>query len=460
MEEGISDLVLILKVTVSIRRPRIQFKSNECERFNSNQPSFQLSGMKQSPDKLSILYSTPAYKPAYEYGGPIAVVESIATRLVARGHRVAVYTTDFGLQEHPEIPRNAPQLVDGVEVRYFERKNIMQGLFRRMSYFSKSMGYFFAPRLGNVVRHTIGDFDVVHTHMPYVYPTHAVARMGLKAQRPLFYHQHGVFDPARLRFRNLKKKLSINLFDRRIMRQAAMLFALTEAERRSYRSLGVEAPCRVIPNGIDTDVYLQHPNTGCEPLSGIPSDHIVILYLSRLHPIKGADILFESFLRIARQFRRATLVIAGPDEWGLESTFRQRVAATGLNGQVKVAGLVTGRQKLELLARADLFCLPSLAEGFSVAVLEALASATPVMITPGCNFPEVELHGAGWVVERDAEKWATALAEVIADPESLAVAGHAGLQLVRRNYTWDRIVDQIESTYIEVLDRRKRLAHT
>jgi len=312
--------------------------------------------MKASASKLNILYSSPAYRPAYEYGGPIVVIESLATRLTARGHRVVVYTTDFGLQGHPEICLNTPQFIDGVEIWYFERRNILQGAFKHVSYFSKSMGYFFAPRLGSVLFSAIDTFDVVHTHIPYVYPTHAVARAGLNHETPVFYHQHGAFDPARLKFRSLKKKVCIALFDRRIMRKAAMVFALTETERLSYRALGVHTPCRVIPNGIDTDLYLRRPGGGGESPFGIHADDTVILYLSRLHPIKGADILLEAFLRIGRTFPRATLVIAGPDEWGLESTFRQRVNAAGLNSRVKFPGIVTGQKKRELLARADVFC--------------------------------------------------------------------------------------------------------
>src|ERR1043166_4787482 len=102
----------------------------------------------------------------------------------------------------------------------------------------------------------------------------------------------------------------------------------------------------------------------------------------------------------------AVLTIAGPDEWGLEAQWRQR---THERGRVVFPGMVSGDEKADLLARADLFCLPSTAEGFSNAVLEALASATAVMLSPQCNFPEVESANAGVVVDADAGRMAAAM---------------------------------------------------
>ena len=90
--------------------------------------------------------------------------------------------------------------------------------------------------------------------------------------------------------------------------------------------------------------------------------------------------------------------MAGPDEWGMVEKFRQEIMKCGHGKRVLFPGMVTGEAKQGLLARADLFCLPSDAEGFSMAVLEALANSTAVLLSPGCHFPEVERAGAGRVV--------------------------------------------------------------
>jgi glycosyltransferase involved in cell wall biosynthesis len=349
-------------------------------------------------------------------------------------------------------------MVDNVEVWYFRQTTPFAFLFSRVGYFTKSMGYLYTPALSKVVKRVIPSFDVVHVHLPFVYPCHRTAWSAIRARKPVFYHQRGVFDSERLKFRSVKKTASILALDRPIMRRAAMLFALTESERGSYRALGVPTPCRVIPNGIDTQQYRQVPNSEACARWGIRDDDLVVLYLSRLHPIKGADVLLEAFLRIGSKFPALKLIMAGPDEWGLEREFRHRGAAAGLADRLVLPGLVTGEEKLDLLARADLFCLPSVGEGFSMAVLEALASATPVMLSPGCNFPEVAARGAGWVVPRDAESLSRVMTEVLREPGRLRMAGLAGLQLVKEAYTWGRVLDQTERAYYDVLEERRATA--
>lgn len=401
--------------------------------------------------RLNILYAVHAYKPAYKAGGPILSVAALAEGMVARGHRVVVFTTNSNLTEPLDVAADHPTIVDNVEVWYFRQANPLSRLFSRWSYFSKSIGYLYTPALAKVLRRAISAFDLVHLHMPFVYPCHRTAWAAIHSRKPLFYHQRGVFDPAYLKFRSLKKAVSILALDRPIMRRASMLFALTEAERHDYRALGVQTPCRVIPNGIDVQRYRQVPSNAEDFCWGIGPDELVILYLSRIHPIKGPDILLDAFLRIGGKFPKVRLVLAGPDEWGLEEELGRRGAAAGLSQRVVFTGLVTGEEKLDLLARADLFCLPSVSEGFSMAVLEALASATPVMLTPGCNFPEVAARSAGWIVPRDAESWSRAIADVLREPSRLKAAGSEGLRLVKEEYTWERVVAQTERAYFDVV---------
>lgn len=131
--------------------------------------------------------------------------------------------------------------------------------------------------------------------------------------------------------------------------------------------------------------------------------------------------------------------------------YKDLVRQAGLAERVIFPGMVQGDLKLDLLARADLFCLPSDAEGFSMAVLEALASGTAVLLSPGCHFPEAESAGAGRIVSPDPDSLAAALAQLLAHPDCLKVMGKSGYDLVRRNYSWDRITDELVDAYLEVV---------
>jgi glycosyltransferase involved in cell wall biosynthesis len=396
---------------------------------------------------VRILFAVHGYKPAYRLGGPILSVAALAEGLIRRGHAVTVFTTNSNLDEDLDVPTDRPVNVDGVEVWYFRHEEPLRIWFARIPYLSKSIGFLYAPRMRSELDVCVPDVDIVHTHLPFMYPTYAASRAALRHGKPLFYHQRGVFDPARLRFRRLKKRLFLELFEKPVMRRATRLIALTAAEVSSYRALGIKTPTSIIPNGIDTRAYRSQPGARANDRLKIPPQAVVILFMGRIHPIKGADILLEAFLKIAAAHPLAWLVVAGPDEWGAEEKMRARALQSGIAERIVFTGMIEGEEKKDLLARADLFCLPSAGEGFSMAILEALASGTAVLISPGCNFPEVEDAGAGRVVPNDAADLSRAIALMIGDRLALQAMGVKGRAFVLAHYSWDRIVEKMEAAY-------------
>jgi glycosyltransferase involved in cell wall biosynthesis len=179
--------------------------------------------------------------------------------------------------------------------------------------------------------------------------------------------------------------------------------------------------------------------------------------MSRLHPIKGADRLIEAFIKIRHQIKDAVLIMAGPDEFHIQENFCERVTALGMQESILFPGMISGNLKKHLLARADLFCLPSDAEGFSMAILEALASQTAVMISPGCHFPEVEKAGCGVVVENEVDKIAKTLCSLINNKEQLLLMGKNGRNLVTNYYDWNGIANKYVEVYQEGLARQRKL---
>ncbi len=401
--------------------------------------------------RLRILFTTHGYKPAYRLGGPILSVSGLAERLAARGHEVTVFASTSNLDEDLDVQPNTPTQVDGVCVWYFRREEFLHRWLPFFPYLSKGMGYIYAPDMARELERLVPRVDLVHTHVSFIYPTYAAARAARRHGKPLLYHQRGVFDPARLRFRSVKKRMYIGMIERPILRGASTLVALTEAERASYRALGVQTRCRIVPNAIDAEPYGKMADTASTGLP-IGEDTPVVLFMGRVHPTKGADRLLEAFIRSRDRLGEAVLVLAGPDEFGLEASFRRRVQLAGLQERIFFPGMVEGRRKLALLSRADVFCLPSDAEGFSMAVLEALASSTAVLLSPGCHFPEVQQAGAGLVVEPNPGSLGTALAGMLADRCGTAAMGAAGRALVLERYDWDRITDRMIEVYREALD--------
>lgn len=403
---------------------------------------------------MRLLFSVHGYKPAWRIGGPIVSVSSLAETLVARGHEVTVFTTNSNQDEDLDVPTDRLVDVQGVQVRYFRRKELFKYYLPHVKYLSQSIGTLYTPEMPAALAEIADRVDLMHTHMPFVYPTHATARVAFHAGLPLFYHQRGVFDPERLKFRALKKRLALAFVEKPILRRATTLIGLTEAERESYKALGISTPCRVIPNGI----HLPAPPdpaadaVALTPLRILPNHHVV-LFMGRLHPIKGADRLLEAFIRISALNPNALLVLAGPDEFGLEALFASKVHFAGLADRVRFPGMVSGELKIALLNRANLFVLPSNAEGFSMAILEALAHKTAVLISPRCFFPEVETAGAGHIVEPTVDELEKALNDLLARPAGLAEMGLAGHELVANKYSWQSVAAQMLEVYEEGIAR-------
>lgn len=399
---------------------------------------------------MRILFSTPGYKPAWRIGGPALSVAMLAESLVERGHEVVVFTTNTNFDRDLNVPTDRFVDVDGVRVRYFRREEPLKRFVPGIKYLSQSLGTLYAPEMAKALGETVPQMDVVHTHLPFVYPTLAAAQAASRCNVPYFYHQRGVFDPERLKFRALKKSLYLSLVEKPILRRATTLVALTDAERESFAALGVHTPCTVIPNGVHLPPRRSEASDALAKREfGIESHHCVVLFMGRLHPIKGADRLLQAFERVAVDHPDALLVLAGPDEFAIERGFTERAKAAGLAERVRFPGMVTGPTKSALLHRADLFCLPSDAEGFSMAILEALAHSTAVVISPRCHFPAVADSGAGYIVDPTADALAGALRELLGQPQLLRQMGEAGRALVADHYTWDAVTTLMVDTYTE-----------
>lgn len=399
---------------------------------------------------MRILYVVHGYKPAFRIGGPILSVSAAAESLVRKGHQVTVFTTNSNMDQDLDVPADCPVDVHGVEVWYFRRKDLIQQYLPFVPYLSKSIGFLYCPRMKAELARQVPRVDVVHTHLPFIYPTYVAAQAAFRFNKPLLYHQRGVLTPQNLQFRSLKKRLYLEAIEKPLLRRAATLIALTATEQESYRRLGLRNPCRIIPNGIWPEQYRQE-EIGPQRLD-ISASARVILFMGRLHPTKECDKLIQAFCQARHRLGECVLVVAGPDEFGLIKEYREIVRRHGAEDQVLFPGMVTGELKTNLLARADLFCLPSRSEGFSMALLEALASATPVLISPGCHFPEVEAAGAGKIVPTRVDCLADALVDLLSDGQRLRHMGEAGLCLVRHTYSWDHITDQLLDVYRQSIE--------
>jgi glycosyltransferase involved in cell wall biosynthesis len=297
---------------------------------------------------------------------------------------------------------------------------------------------FFAPALAREASQWVGNCDVVHGHGFYVATNWLFGQEARRQRKALVYHPHGFFEPWILRRSKWKKRVAHALFETRNFASVRLWRALTGKEADQIRAQGMSAPIVVAPNGIRL-----------EPFDNIPASHKTkarrrLLFLGRLHPKKGIDLLLQAWAKMRSHHPDWEIVVAGPDEDGHLATLREIVSRLDLHQSVSFPGAVTGAEKVALLKSADLFALTSYSEGFSVAVLEAMACRLPVLLTTPCNFPELTQEGGGWQCEANVDDVERSLRLALeATEEEREQRGAVGRKLVEERYTWAAIAGEI-----------------
>jgi glycosyltransferase involved in cell wall biosynthesis len=255
-----------------------------------------------------------------------------------------------------------------------------------------------------------------------------------------------MFEPWILRRSRLKKRIVSLLFEGRNMERCRLWRALTSQEADQIRNQGFKAPILVAPNGVRLEDYDGPRTAGTDRLS-LPeraNEKKRLVFMARLHPKKGLDLLVPAWARLKKYHADWELLIAGPDENGYRSVVEDMIARLEVASATTLVGPVTGNSKRDLLKGADLFILPSHSEGFPVSVLEAMACRVPVIGTDGCNFDELETEGGGWLCQAHADSVQKRLNEALQGSDAeRKQRGQIARTLVERRYSWPRIAAAI-----------------
>jgi glycosyltransferase involved in cell wall biosynthesis len=259
-------------------------------------------------------------------------------------------------------------------------------------------------------------FDAFVVHG--IWQFHSVAAWAgvIGSRTPLFVFPHGMLDPwfqHTYPKKHLKKRIYWALLEQWVFNRAERVLFTCETELELARRPFLNNRHRLAVNGFGIDSV---PDDGEVPAdtfrNAFPEvrNKRVLLFLSRIHEKKGCDLLIDAFADIAMHDRDLCLVIAGPGEPALLDRLKSVAAARGIAGRIVWTGMLAGEIKWSALRTAEVFVLPSHQENFGIAVVEALASRTPVIITNKVNiWREIEASGGGWVCDDTRESVADAL---------------------------------------------------
>jgi glycosyltransferase involved in cell wall biosynthesis len=397
---------------------------------------------------MKVLFVIPALGPVY--GGPSKCVVELAQAVGSQGISVDIVTTNANGFEDLNVPLQTWVDQEKYRVQYFPywkggSDNIKLALTR----------WPISPALTWWLFQHVAQYDVVHTNTIFSYPV-LVAHWACQAhQVPYIMTPHGMLEPWALAHKSSKKRLYFPLFERPAFDRAHAIQSLTSIEVEHIKKLNIDTPSYVVPNGIhrqdfiapaDPELFYQaFPETRGKTL---------ILFLARIDPLKGLDLLAAAFEKVQVQFPDTHLIVAGSDNVNFLPTAKSYFTESGCIDAVTFTGMLKGSVKYAALAAASIYTSPSYIEGFSMSVLEGMASGLPCVITSACNFPEAAAAQAAYVVETNADEIANALMKCLSNPQQARAMGDRARQLIFEQYTWDRVVIKMIEVYNCVIDKK------
>lgn len=303
------------------------------------------------------------------------------------------------------------------------------------------------------LRDRIAQSDVVHIHGLWEEHSATACAMAHSLGKPYVVSAHGMLDPWAIREKGWKKALYAALIERRHLRRAACLRAVTPGEIDDYGAFGVaRGPFAVLPLGVDTPLT-DSPERFHQQFPG-HRDAPIVLFLSRLHHKKGLDLLAPAFAEVRKSFPSARLVLAGPESPDTQPQLLRSIRELGITEAVTFTGMVTGELKWSTIAAATVFVLPSYSENFAVAISEAMALGRPVLATRQCNRPEVGTSNAGWIIEPELAALTATLRAALSLPAGERDdLGRNGKRLVAERYSWSAIGVETANLYEWVAGR-------
>lgn len=383
---------------------------------------------------MNILHVTPYYAPAYAFGGVPRAVEGMAVALARRGHEVTVLTTDALSQT--ERTTDTKTVRDGVRV--VRAPNAFVWLRGRANLSTP-------VNMRAAGADLIQAANVIHCHEFRTVENWLITPLAAQHGKTLLLSSHGTLPHGT--GRSALKTMWDRLISPPIARRFHAAIGLTDAEcadvRALWRTFGADCPCYVVPNGVDMEAFASLPDAAAFRRQHHLGDAKVVLFMGRLHPRKGADVLARAVQQLNKDDGDdVRLLVAGPDE-GLQPRLD---AMAREDERIVLAGYLTGEARLAAFVAADAFALPAVGEGLPMSVLEAMAAGLPVVVSPGCNLPEVAQYGAGQEVPAEVGALAGALRAVLADDGTMAGAAR---RLVRARFTWAAVAAQLEQVYSE-----------
>ena len=397
------------------------------------------------------------------YGGPSQMVLGLSAALAAKNIDVTIITTDSNgdIGQLPlDVPLNQPIQQNGYQIIYFRCYP-----WRR---------YKFSLSLLQWLNENARQFDLAHLHALFSPVTTLAATIARYHHLPYIIRPCGMLDPADLQKKKRLKQIYATLLERPNLAGAAAIHFTSKEEAKISERFGLCSTSKMpVPRDLDCTGKMPVPRDLVIPLGvtagllpkRLPESQVpIILFMSRIEPKKGLDLLIPALESILGSGIEFHFILAGsnPQDADYETKIKVQIHNSSLAKYTTITGFVSGDLKVELLTQADLFVLPSYYENFGIAVAEAMAAGVPVVISDRIHIAEdIQQAEAGWVGPLEVGAIANSIKSALLNPQERQRRGLNGKEYAKKHYNWEAIAQQTIDAYQQILSsiaegRRKK----
>jgi glycosyltransferase involved in cell wall biosynthesis len=388
---------------------------------------------------VKILHIIPSI--AEVRGGPsIAVIQMVKSLRNTCIDAEIVTTNDNG-HILLDVPLHVLHEYNGVPVRFFSRFSPSICMVRE---------YALSVDLTVWLWQHLRDYDLVHIHAIFSYPSTSAMAIARFQNVPYITRPLGQLCKWSLQQSKQKKEIYLKIIEKANLKGAKALHLTSEQEQRELKLLAWDLPIFILPHGLVFPSPITNAREKLHQMLNIPLEVPIILFLSRLHRKKGLDYLISALSKL--HDRNFAFVLAGNGDLEYEAKLEKLLQENNLRDRTYKLGFVDGEKKDICLQGADLYVLSSHSENFGIAVLEALASGTPALVTTGVALSDlVKEQNLGWVVDLEIEAIANSIQEFLDNLDVAKQKGDRAAQYVAANYSWDKIALNLKSIYENIL---------
>lgn len=291
-----------------------------------------------------------------------------------------------------------------------------------------------------------GNFDIIHLQCVWLPIYHKMARIAIKNNIKYAISPRGCLEPwcynGPTFIKGVKKHIAMCFYQRKDLNNSNMLFATADMEADNFRKLGLKSPISIIPNGIELDDY---PTRNIQDKTAIRKQ---ILFLSRISPKKGADVLIKAWANLFKKYPEYKVLIVGNGKPDYIDSLKKMIEKLGLLDKVSIMPPAFGKEKYDLYKTSSLFVLPTHSENFGMVIAEALSCGVPVITTMGTPWNELSDNNTGWWVKLTLTNIEKAICEALdMAPEELFNMGQKGAAIVKERYGYVSVAKKVKSVY-------------